>query len=80
MGMPILLELDGNRVKVDEFFRSTTFVDSLGDGLTHRASRAEARPPYRAGNLRNTDAHRGKSLEAGIAADSASLVVARCIN
>jgi hypothetical protein len=39
---PILLDLDGNGVKIDELSRSTTFVDADGDGLKHRTAWAGA--------------------------------------
>lgn len=35
---PILLDLDGNGLKIDELTRSTTFVDAGGDGLMHRTA------------------------------------------
>ena len=39
---PIVLDLDGNGVKIDELSRSTTFVDADGDGLKHRTAWAGA--------------------------------------
>ncbi|MCT8327939.1 DUF4214 domain-containing protein [Acidimangrovimonas sediminis] len=39
---PILLDLDGNGVKIDEISRSTTFIDAGGDGLKHRTAWAGA--------------------------------------
>ena len=39
---PILLDLDGNGVKVDDLSRSTVFVDAGGDGLKHRTAWAGA--------------------------------------
>ena len=39
---PILLDLDGNGVKIDDLSRSTVFVDAGGDGLKHRTAWAGA--------------------------------------
>ena len=39
---PILLDLDGNGVKIDDLSRSTKFVDAGGDGLKHRTAWAGA--------------------------------------
>ena len=41
-GLPILLDLNGNGVEITGLDRSTTFVDSGGDGLQHRTAWAGA--------------------------------------
>ena len=42
LGLPILLDLDGNGVTINELSRSTIFKDAGGDGLQHRTAWAGA--------------------------------------